>query len=417
MFNILHLSSSDIGGAGSAAYRFHKNLQKNGCNSKFLVARKTKDDSSVIEVPPKPIKRFFYRCLNKFELVFKLFDSKYYFFEKNRNDAFDFNNLDLGFAPDVIVLHWVTGFADYDFISRMKKKYKSKVYWYFMDMAPMTGGCHYSWSCDGYKKDCLECPAVPTFKKKLPAQTIIKKSEFVKNCEVKALSPSVQLTRQIKDSKIFTGNNFFELMLGIDEDVFSPEINILFSEPLNNISKNKRNMLIAANSLCEERKGIKHIINAIKIVKANNPEIIKSLNLLVMGNLKYKYFFENLGFSVSFIGQVSSERKLAAVYQVTDFFISASIEDSGPMMINESIISGTPVVSYKMGVAEDLIITGKTGYLAQLEDIEDLARGILFMSQLSSYRLSELKENCRILGVEKTSDRTQINTFLNIIKG
>jgi glycosyltransferase involved in cell wall biosynthesis len=45
-------------------------------------------------------------------------------------------------------------------------------------------------------------------------------------------------------------------------------------------------------------------------------------------------------------------------------------------MINESIMCGTPVVSFRMGVAEDLIINGETGYIVKLKNIRDLANGI-----------------------------------------
>ncbi len=30
---------------------------------------------------------------------------------------------------------------------------------YMMDMAPMTGGCHYAWDCEKYKMKCGGCPA------------------------------------------------------------------------------------------------------------------------------------------------------------------------------------------------------------------------------------------------------------------
>ena len=56
--------------------------------------------------------------------------------------------------------------------------------------------------------------------------------------------------------------------------------------------------------------------------------------------------------------------------------VHLSIEDSGPMMINESIMCGTPVVCFDMGVARDLVHTGRTGYRAALRDSSDLAFGI-----------------------------------------
>lgn len=46
------------------------------------------------------------------------------------------------------------------------------VYWQMTDMSILTGGCHYSWGCDGYTKDCSFCPALSSF----PDKSISKKT-------------------------------------------------------------------------------------------------------------------------------------------------------------------------------------------------------------------------------------------------
>jgi len=101
-------------------------------------------------------------------------------------------------------------------------------------------------------------------------------------------------------------------------------------------------------------------------------------------------------------------------YQMADIFVSPSIEDSGPMMINESIMCGTPVVSFNMGVASDLVITNETGYLAMLRDAHDLANGIRELLTLSDKNYQLMKKNCRQVGMEKTSENSQISKLINI---
>ena len=49
MKNILHFSTTDYGGAGSAAYRIHRNLLSNGFNSNMIVVSSKTNDVSVIE--------------------------------------------------------------------------------------------------------------------------------------------------------------------------------------------------------------------------------------------------------------------------------------------------------------------------------------------------------------------------------
>ena len=46
---VLHLTSSDSGGAGRAAYRLQKGLQEAGVTSQMLVQKKFTDDNNVIE--------------------------------------------------------------------------------------------------------------------------------------------------------------------------------------------------------------------------------------------------------------------------------------------------------------------------------------------------------------------------------
>jgi hypothetical protein len=37
-------------------------------------------------------------------------------------------------------------------------KIRKPIVWTFRDMWPMTGGCHYTLSCNNYKKTCGNCP-------------------------------------------------------------------------------------------------------------------------------------------------------------------------------------------------------------------------------------------------------------------
>jgi glycosyltransferase involved in cell wall biosynthesis len=98
--------------------------------------------------------------------------------------------------------------------------------------------------------------------------------------------------------------------------------------------------------------------------------------LLIAGHnsqdLKHK-----LPFPVHDLGHLSEEARLATAYRAADVFVCPSVEDAGPMMIPEAMLCGTPVVAFNTGGAPDLVVTGKTGFLAQLGDTAHLARGLL----------------------------------------
>jgi glycosyltransferase involved in cell wall biosynthesis len=99
------------------------------------------------------------------------------------------------------------------------------------------------------------------------------------------------------------------------------------------------------------------------------------------------------------LGLLANNEQLAAAYQAADIFVCPSIEDAGPMMINQSIMTGTPVVSFEMGVALDLVITGETGFRAKLKDSADFARGLNDILQLDDKAYRKMCSTCRELGL------------------
>lgn len=416
MKTIIHISTLDFGGAAIAAYRFHKNLQNAGQNSLFFVSKKTLEDDSVFLLDSSPLKRLVLKIVNKIETKFRLFNSKYYFFDKGRSQYYGLaEKLEaMKIKPDVIVLHWFSGFIGLAEIEKVASNYGCKVYWYLMDMAPMTGGCHYAWDCKGYTIGCKKCPAVPFYFKNKPSETLIKKTIFVQKTKTVALSGTVHLTNQLKQSSVFKKADVLELMLGIDSELFKPVDNSNLRSSYG-IQDNQRVLFIGASNINEERKGFNYILEALKAFKRKWPNHSQNLFLLVAGKSDGFDAIDSIGLAGKYIGFLKGDQKLAEAYQVSDFFVSASIEDSGPMMINESIMAGTPVISFRMGVAEDLVISYKTGYLARLKDVDDLAKGIYELVSMSDFELNEMKARCRQFALEKTSVDVQINSFLNEI--
>src|SRR5687768_14022554 len=144
---ILHLNTYDVGGAARAVYRFHLALKDAGHDSKMLVFKKrTVDDEDVIsfhlsfgqrlrhyinEVKRKIAKRNIKEEYNFFNVDEKIgFPSKYFI------DNLPFN-------PDIICVHWVSGFMNAENIYELSKATWAPVVWRFNDLNAFTGGCHY----------------------------------------------------------------------------------------------------------------------------------------------------------------------------------------------------------------------------------------------------------------------------------
>ena len=64
-------------------------------------------------------------------------------------------------------------------------------------------------------------------------------------------------------------------------------------------------------------------------------------------------------------------------YQALDAYIVSSREEGGPKAILESMASGIPIFSTKVGQAQDLISHGENGWISESESYESLAENVL----------------------------------------
>lgn len=85
------------------------------------------------------------------------------------------------------------------------------------------------------------------------------------------------------------------------------------------------------------------------------------------------------------------------------------------MMINQAILSGCPVIAFKMGAAIDLILDGETGYIAELKDSNDLAECMYKFLKLSDKEKDYLRKTARDIGLQRTSIKSQMPKLMKII--
>ena len=65
--------------------------------------------------------------------------------------------------------------------------------------------------------------------------------------------------------------------------------------------------------------------------------------------------------------------ELAKLYHPLDLYLVTSREEGGPMALMESMSSGVPVVSTRVGMAPDLIVDGVSGAFVDVGDVDGLA--------------------------------------------
>lgn len=416
---VLNISTYDYEGAASATYRLHRNLLANNIESKMLVSKKTKNDDTLIEIERTKFNRFKNSLFDKLDGKLKIYRGKYNFIDKQRyvNASSEEIIKKLDFKPTIIVLHWISNFLSLKVIYELQQYYNAKVFWYQMDMAPMTGGCHYAWDCTGYQTDCSNCPAIRWIKQDSPMKFLEYKKKYIDLMNITPITGGKFVQRQVESSYLFKNQTFKKVMLGLDSNLFKPSENVIELKKKYNLNEtNKRIVFFPSYDIRNERKGFKYLLNALEILENKNPETKDTLLLLTAGHVENKILSEVTTYEVRHLGYLDSDKKLTEAYQLADLFISASIEDSGPMMVAESILSGVPVLAFNMGLAEDLITDGITGYVAELKNSNDLMEKLQCFLNLNNKEIEVMKNNCYSLGLKELTYETQLNYFIKAIK-
>ncbi len=414
--NIIHFSTYDSGGAGVAAYRFHKNLHENGHQSLFFVKRKTLDDDRIIEIDNKFLS-FFNSVLNKTEDMLNFYDHNYSFFDRGREIVYDYKDIvnKIDFKPDAIVLNWITYFIDLKTIKDLQDHYEIPVYWHLMDMAPFTGGCHYAWDCEGYKNSCEKCPAILINSRKKLAEKILKdKMDIISQMDMSLMAGSAWTINEARTSALFKNSKIYKLPVGIDKNVFRP-LNKEQIKNKYNIPLDKKVIYFAASNIEEKRKGYLYLLEALKRI-SQKKEFSNAIIVTAGYAEQAENLFKDLDIEHHHIGFLKGNHALAEGYNIADVYISPSIQDAGPMMVNESLMCGVPVIAFEMGVAFGLIENGVTGYKAKLKDSKELSECILKLITLNDEDYQKMSENCRALAVKTNSYENIMRIFENIIE-
>ena len=285
------------------------------------------------------------------------------------------------------------------------------------DMAPLTGGCHYAWDCKGYQNNCGNCPGLfSSDPYDITFKNFLYRRNYIDRTDIQIVTGSEWQYRQTKESTLFKNRTIYKILTAVNKDIFKP----LVKEDIrkrNVIQYDKKVIFFGAVELDNKRKGMKYLLEAFKILKdllIMDSEFKNKIFLLIAGN-EFDKIKDYLPFEYHSMGMLDNTYGIASAYQAADIFVCPSIEDSGPTMINQSIMCGTPVVCFEMGVALDLVFNGKTGYSAKLKDSKDLAQGMYNILSLPASEYEIMQNNCRQLALDLFQPAVNINNWIQIL--
>ena len=317
------------------------------------------------------------------------------------------------FIPDAIIVLFMPHFLSYKNLYELNMITKAPIYMYLMDMAPFTGGCHYAWDCKGYLNQCGNCPGF--FSNSSHDQSSANwnfKNKYIKKTNISAIAGTEWQYRQLQNSSLFIDKPKHKILLSINDKIFRPGN----KETARNTLKlpiHKKIIFFGAVNQGDRRKGIKELVESLIILKSKISDL-SQIHLAIAG-IGNSELYDNLPFEYTNLGHLN-HFQLATTFQAVDVFVSPSLEDSGPMMVNQSIMSGTPVVAFEMGVAVDLVISGKTGYLAKFGDCIDLSLGLEKVLKLTNKESIVYSKNCRQTAIDLFTNNIQAENFMKVVE-
>jgi len=416
---IIHFTYNTTGGAGKVALHLHNLFLKNEIESALINTQTNSHDEYIYTIPALEnpfrnlvvtIRYYLFRIYAR--LRYKRKKSFAFYYNYNyRNLTFEEIKKALPFTPDIIFLHWISDFILPDHIKALYEYYQCPIIWRYNDLAPATGGCHYPGTCENYKTACGKCPAISSKKLNDHSNKHWKlKKRIIDGIPIIVINSTKETETAFKSSPIFSGKRHEFIRNSLNRELFNDHFRNDAKRSLN-IKEATKVIFWGATYITEERKGFKYFVESLLELKKDLPEDI----LVLIGGNKPDNFNPEIPYTHKYTGLLSPV-ELASHYKAADAIVVSSLEDGGPMMIVESMMCGTPVVSFGTGLANELVITGQTGYRAEKANSSDLKKGIQYMLNLQQHEKEQMSNNCTQLAQQFYGEEKEIKLYQDLFK-
>lgn len=391
---VVHFNTNDAaGGAAKAAVRLHQALRAQGVNSRMVVLNRDGSDPDVKRVGQSTARM-------EASLLFREAAHKTVQYLKKPNDSFDFDRSVFSAPTDALVresesadilqLHWVRGLLSTAQLSRMARGASKPIVWTLMDLAPITGGCHYPGECTRYEQQCGQCPVLRSHSPHdASRRTWSGRTRHFAKTRITLVAPTQWVADHASRSSLLSTARCEVIPLCVDTDLFRPGRQQLAREVLS-LPQTAFILFCGANQLRQSRKGLAQLIAALNrlrtLLETKNPGMLPRVLLVTAGPFDPAKELGN-SFPQRHLGVLGDDRILALAHQAADVFVSPSLEDAGPLMLNEAMACGVPSVAFETGGAVEWLGRGGGGYAARLGDVNDLALGMELFASDSGARL------------------------------
>jgi glycosyltransferase involved in cell wall biosynthesis len=406
--NVLHINTwGGIGGAFIASDRLHQSLLQLGQKSVLAYGRVLHNSDA--EIKNAAQYKFIGKHAGKVERLSIKLAKRLGFNDLGNLSAFLLKQEEVFRAASVLNFHNLHS----DYFSYLALPYLTKdkpAIWTLHDMWSFTGHCAYSYDCSKWQTGCGKCPYLDAQPAVYRDATYLEwnlKKRLYQHSNLTIVAPSKWLAEQAQQSLL---NRFpiHWIPYGIDTEAYQP----LDPEQCRSrlgVPAGKQVLLFGAQSLTDFRKGGDLLLKALQSL----PSVLKAETVLLTLGDCGDTLAETVGIPTLNLGYVNSDRLKSMAYSAADLFVFPTRADNLPLVLQESMACGTPMVSFKVGGVPDLVRPGVTGYLAAPEDADDFCNGIVQLLADKTLR-HQMSHNCREIALKEYPLDLQAQRYLEV---
>lgn len=389
---VLHISTTDVGGAGKGMMNLHLALLRSGIDSKVLVAQKQTNYDTVYSALPnihiynwskfaiiRIVQRILRKCgigLTEVELIYSKISNVLPQFRSSCYTSpvtcYDLSSNPLVQEADIIHLHWIGSFVD---IESFFVKVNKPIIWTLRDENPGLGGFHYN----------AEKQKLGKYYKDLEEKFLsIKRQAIVSNNNLSLIALSDVMLDFVQDVDFLANKPIYKIYNAIDDAEYEQIPNLLAKSALG-IVDNEFVISFVSVSLKDYRKNLAMIMKALE-------EIDWKYKIICVG--KNDFFHEPIPENVICVGSIENSRILSLLYSASDVFITPSLQESFGKTTIEALLCGTPVISSSVGVAPEAI-NSNNGLLLDKISSEAIRNALIYVKE-KSFNRDEIRCTARM---------------------
>ncbi|MFZ4396958.1 MAG: glycosyltransferase [Kiritimatiellia bacterium] len=388
---ILHISETDYeGGAGVAALALHRELCRQGADSRFLAeCVRHRDDttrsiSGLYGFPARLWRR----------LGSELAGLPLRRYPQRIATAWSVGGVRRGtlaavrrWQPDLVHLHWI-GQA---MAGREIGQLGVPVVWTHHDWGAFTGGCRCPIACRRFETGCGACPLLGSQDPgDLSQQTCARKVRDWAQVQMHSIAVGSGMAADVRASQVLGRFPCEVIPNGIDVQRFQPMDRAAARARLG-IEPQAFVILFGAYSVTSPWKGAAELAQALALWRQREPQkraCLATLGLGALPPLACELPVKALGFQ-------ASPEAMAQAYSAADLVVMPSHIESFGLMAAEAAACGTPTVAFAGTGVADIVRHGETGFLARPRDPAALADGIAWASALTPEARAQISVACR----------------------